>query len=128
MKLENFSLDKDLRQGDPLSPYLFVSCMERLIVSIQDLVSRGVWETIHMSRGGLLMSHLLFADDVLLFFIASHEQAKVVVDTLDNFCAILSLKVNLHKSNFICSKGVSPTMKDEIEGILGIICTPCIGK
>lgn len=81
-----------------------------------------------MSRGGLSVSHLLFAYDVLLFFIASHEQAKVLVDTLENFCAISSLKVNLHKSNFICSKEVSPTMKDEIEGILGIKCTPRIGK
>lgn len=81
-----------------------------------------------MSRGCLSVSHLLFVDIVLLFCRDSHEQAKVMIDVLDNLCVISSHKVNLRKLNFVCSKGVPPTMKDGIEGIMSIKCTSCIGK
>ena len=57
-----------------MSPYLFVLCMEKLSLLIPKKVSNSVWLPIHISRGGLGISHLLFADDVLLFGQAKSSQ------------------------------------------------------
>lgn len=56
-----------LRQGDPLSPLLiFVVVFERLSHCIQDAVNDGSWCPLKFRRGGPAISHLLFADDILL--------------------------------------------------------------
>lgn len=85
-KLDAFKPTRGLCQGDPLSPYLFVLCMEMLALDIQHKMDQGIWETIHVSRGGPGISHLFFADDVLLFCKANSSQVKVVMDSLNQFC------------------------------------------
>jgi len=76
-KTDHFIPSRGLRQGDPLSPYLFVLCMEKLSPSIQQKVLSGIWKPIQVSKGGPQLSHILFADDVMLFCKASTEQVKV---------------------------------------------------
>ena len=61
-----FSSTKGLRQGDPLSPYLFVLCMEVFSLLI-DMVVSGGFLTGYTLKGrngeAVTVSHLLFADD-----------------------------------------------------------------
>jgi len=66
-KTEEFSPTRGIRQGDPLSPYLFVICMEKLYHIIDDQVEANYWKHMRAGRSGPLISHLLFADDLLLF-------------------------------------------------------------
>ena len=73
--MERFKPTRGVRQGDPLSPYLFVACMERLSQLIETLHMEGRWKAIPMTRGGTQVSHLMFADDVVLFGEASITQA-----------------------------------------------------
>lgn len=56
-----------------------------------------------ISRNGPEISHLFFADDVLLFTKARTSQVRVVMDTLDEFQDASGLRVNLDKSKAICS-------------------------
>lgn len=84
--LETFVPTRGLRQGDPLSPYLFVLCMEVLHHRISYEVDTCQWKPIWMGRRGVALSHLFFADDLLLFGQASHSQAKVMEHILDGFC------------------------------------------
>ena len=58
---------RGIRQGDPLSPYLFLLCAEGLSTLLQKTVEDRVLTGILSSQHGVCISHLLFADDSLLF-------------------------------------------------------------
>ncbi|CAL8078165.1 unnamed protein product [Prunus armeniaca] len=75
---ERFSPSAGIRQGDPLSPYIFVLCMEKLSHIINDHVSSGTWKSIKVARSGPAISHLFFVDDLILFGEASILQAKLM--------------------------------------------------
>ena len=63
----SFSSTRGIRQGDLLSPYLFVACMETLSQLIESKCKAGRWKGVPVSKGGLRISHLMFAYDVVLF-------------------------------------------------------------
>ncbi|KAL6202259.1 hypothetical protein ACLB2K_025971 [Fragaria x ananassa] len=56
-----------LRQGDPISPYLFLLCVKGLSALIADEVSKGVWHGLRVCEGAPTISNLFFADDSLLY-------------------------------------------------------------
>lgn len=74
-----------LRLGNPVSPYVFVLCMERLSHHIQKEVVDGNWKPIKASRRGPAISHLLFTDDRLFFSEASMSQVEVIKSCLSKF-------------------------------------------
>ena len=64
----SFKPSHGLRQGDPLSPYLFLLCANILSISLTQVEDLRKIKGIKFGRSGLSFSHLLFADDSLLFF------------------------------------------------------------
>nr|KYP64025.1 Transposon TX1 uncharacterized [Cajanus cajan] len=114
--------------SNPLSPYLFVFCMERLALRISELLQEGRWKPLKLSPGAFPLSHLFFADDILLFCQASEDQARLVASTLEEFSRSSGLRVNLSKSKFVSSRRVSQRRIDILEGWLGIGHTSQIGK
>ncbi|KAL6216513.1 hypothetical protein ACLB2K_009736 [Fragaria x ananassa] len=79
-----FKTSRGIRQGDPLSPYLFVLCMEKLSHLIHAIVDAGKWKPVKASSPPI--SHLFFTDDLILFCKASCSQARSVKKCLDMFC------------------------------------------
>lgn len=73
-----FSPMRGVRQGDPSSPYLFALAMEKLGHAINFAISNGEWKPIKMGRNGPSLSHLFFADDMVLFGEASVENARCI--------------------------------------------------
>ena len=59
--------NRGLRQGDPLSPYLFIFCTEALIANIRKKEEEKLLTGLKIARGSPAVSHLLFADDSLFF-------------------------------------------------------------
>nr|XP_025625612.1 uncharacterized protein LOC112717904 [Arachis hypogaea] len=85
-KTEEFYPTRGLRQGDPISPYLFVIVMDRLSQMIEEKVEMEQWRPMRISKEGLHISHLLFADDLLVFGEASKEQGKTILECMGEFC------------------------------------------
>ena len=58
---------RGLRQVDPLSPYLFVLGMEKLTHLVQDRVREKRWLGLRAGQSGPFITHMMFADDLVLF-------------------------------------------------------------
>ena len=67
---------RGLRQGDPLSPYLFLFYAERLTALLRKAETDGIIRGVAANRGGPCISHLVFAYDILLFCRASIEECQ----------------------------------------------------
>jgi hypothetical protein len=81
--LEAFSPTRGLRQGDPLSPFLFLFVADGLSALLQNEFDNGGISPLRVCRRAPGISHLLFADDTLIFFRASEAQAPRVKNVLD---------------------------------------------
>ncbi|GKC19136.1 RNA-directed DNA polymerase, eukaryota, reverse transcriptase zinc-binding domain protein [Tanacetum coccineum] len=100
-----FDLQRGLRQGDPLSHFLFILVMEGLHVAIEDAINAGLFYGAKLHS--LHVSHLFFADDVLLLGEWSSVNISNLVNLLNCFYKVSGLKLNLHKSNLF-GIGVDP--------------------
>ncbi|GKA55341.1 proteasome subunit beta type-5 [Tanacetum coccineum] len=91
-----FNIHRGLRQGDPLSPFLFIIAMERLHVAMEDAMAPGLYKGLKINT--LNLSHLFFADDALFIGDWSRTNIKSLVSILDCFHRVSGLKINYHKS------------------------------
>lgn len=76
---------RGLRQGDPLSPYLFLLCVEGLSNSLKEAAESGRLKGCQISNSAPSITHLLFADDSFLFFKATNCEASTVKNLLNAY-------------------------------------------
>ena len=126
--LEPFLPTRGIRQGDPLSPYLFILCMELLGFLIEDMCANNLWNPLKASNFGPAFSHLFFADDLVLFAKADRKNCQSVRDVLETFCNLLGQKVNLSKSKVLFSANVDLDSRETFSNLLGISATHNLGK
>ncbi|GKV23692.1 hypothetical protein SLEP1_g33394 [Rubroshorea leprosula] len=122
-----FRPQRGLRQGDPLSPYLFILVMERLAHMIQKRVASRTWQPFKLSRGGVSLSHLFFADDLMLFAQASTAQLDIIMDCLNQFAKSSGLVLNLQKSKLFFSPNVHSAVANSLSARCDIPLTSNLG-
>jgi len=124
-KMHSFKPFHGLRQGGPLSPYLFILCMEKLSIASNKAVLQGDWDLIQLSNNGPRLSHFLFADDVLLF---TKAKLRFITDLFDHLSRASSLKINLNKSRVFYSTGFPQAKINRLTSISGIRSTTSLDK
>jgi hypothetical protein len=87
METDIFTPTRGLRQGDPLSPYLFLIVAEGLSCMIRGAEERGDLEGVKVCRDAPTVSHLLFADDSLILMQADKKNADCLANILTRYCA-----------------------------------------
>lgn len=83
--IDLFFPKKGLRQGDLISPCLFVLCIDKLAHIIDEAVDKRKWESMGVGRREPNFSHLMFVDDLLLFGKSTRKQMVYVFDVLNKF-------------------------------------------
>ena len=97
MKCDVFKSERGLRQGDPLSPYLFILCAEVLSGLIIKAQEEQALHGVKIARAAPKISHLFFVDDSIIFFGASREEAERVKQILLQYQQASGQLVNLDK-------------------------------
>jgi len=112
--------DRGLRQGDPLSPYLFIICVEGLSSLIREAERRNDIIGTMICIDAPINSHILFADDCFLFFRACEREAICMKNILATYEEALGQTVNLQKSELFCSRNTPDDLKNLIATTLGV--------
>ncbi|GKB28475.1 RNA-directed DNA polymerase, eukaryota [Tanacetum coccineum] len=95
-----FQFQKGLKQGDPLSPFLFILIMETLHISMQRVVDAGMFKGIKLGNS-LQMSHLFYADDAIFMGHWSDSNLDTILRVLDCFYHASGLHINMIKSKLM---------------------------
>ncbi|GKA75895.1 RNA-directed DNA polymerase, eukaryota, reverse transcriptase zinc-binding domain protein [Tanacetum coccineum] len=90
---------RGLRQGDPMSPYLFTMVMEFFTLVMEKNVKNNPEFNYHFGCKDLKITHICFADDLMMFCHGDSVSVKVIKDSIEEFGKCSGLLPNFNKSN-----------------------------
>ncbi|WOL19714.1 hypothetical protein Cni_G28516 [Canna indica] len=114
----HFESKKGLRQGDPLSPYLFI-ILEQLLSEMMNVAVKERKIDSFMFEENVI-SHTLFADDIVFFIKGNSKSCKNLKTLLSEYCSISGQKLNLSKSEVIFPSNTCIQTKQLVKNILNI--------
>src|SRR4051812_12813684 len=104
-----------LRQGESLSPYLFLFCVEGFSLLLRKAQEEKTIKGVSFGCTGPTITHLLFADDSIVFIEGSSDKFAALRSILHDYEVASGQKVNLQKSSIFfgkdCTDGVKSTLK-----------------
>jgi len=89
-----FKGQRGIRQGDPLSPFLFTLAVDVLSCMLSKRLEEGVVKGIKVGSNELEISHVQFADNTIHFLQEDEENLKNVISLLQVFEVVFGLKIN----------------------------------
>jgi hypothetical protein len=111
--IDSFKPERGLRQGDTLSPYLFLLCVEGFSALLQEAERDGkiasVNKVCHVAPS---VSHLLFTDDSLILIRANGGDAQHLQDILDLYERFSGQMINQAKSAVLFSRNTKAAQKN----------------
>ena len=111
-----FASKRGLRQGDPMSPLLFIIVMEAFSRSLY-VAAQGPNFDFHPKCEGIQLTHVSFADDIFLFAGGTPSSVRVIMDALNKFENFSGLQVNQKSAIFLA--GVNDDIRNEMLNITG---------
>ncbi|KAK5785053.1 hypothetical protein PVK06_039598 [Gossypium arboreum] len=119
----NFRASRGLRQGDPLSPYLFLFCGEGLSALMRLTRQEGKIFGAKVCRSAPPITHLMFPDDCILFGETSRRGICVLKNILEKYEDCSGQCVNFEKSTAFFSSNVNDQDKNLVFQILNVRCS-----
>ncbi|WOL07086.1 hypothetical protein Cni_G15822 [Canna indica] len=92
----SFGSSKGIRQGDLLSPYLFIILEQLLTEMLKKAAKEKKIDCFTM--GDIELSHTLYADDIVFFVKGNKKSCGNLMRLLNDYCYETGQKINLHKS------------------------------
>ncbi|XP_026417074.1 uncharacterized protein LOC113312541 [Papaver somniferum] len=111
---------RGLRQSDPLSPYLFILCLEVFSRVISNVEDSNVIHGIKMGFNALSISHLLFADDLLVFSSTNFLEGENILKLFTNFSNASGQLITFEKSGIFFSTNSHQVTIDRVSNTLGV--------
>ncbi|CAL1408297.1 unnamed protein product [Linum trigynum] len=115
-----FSPSRGLRQGDPLSPLLFLLCTEGFSALLRKAITENKLEGIKVAPRAPRISHLFFADDSYLFLRGTLQECENLMVVLNEYEELSGQKVNLAKSAVCFSNNIVREDQEFLAAILGV--------
>ena len=112
---------RGLRQRDPLSPYIFLLCTEGLHGLLTRAAASGDIRGISICRNEPRLTHLLFADNSLLFCRAMIQECMHIQALLSTYEEASRQKLNRDKTTLFFSKITDTEIQDSIKDLLGVL-------
>lgn len=100
----SFKPEREIREGDPLSPILFILCSEILSRFLLKKEEQGRLFRIKVDRNAPAISHLMYVDDLIISCRANPRDAATIRECLFYFCSWSGQVVNEEESNIFFSK------------------------
>ncbi|KAG7543566.1 Endonuclease/exonuclease/phosphatase [Arabidopsis thaliana x Arabidopsis arenosa] len=119
---------RGIRQGDPLSPYIFILCSEVLSGLCLKSQAEGKMVGVRVSRKSPRVNHLLFADDTMFFCRAKEKDCLEFLKILRKYEQASGQLINKHKSSIFFSKRTPPELKTKVKQWLLIEKEGGVGK
>ncbi|XP_062075523.1 uncharacterized protein LOC133779594 [Humulus lupulus] len=119
----NVSPGRGLRQGDPLSPFIFFLCAEALSCLILGAEQSNLLEGLCFGRRGVRVSHLFFADDSIMFLNVNVDECRALKYILRCYTTASGQMINFSKSEVCFGSKVDEGTKKEIAEILEVQIT-----
>jgi hypothetical protein len=114
---------RGIRQGDPLSPYLFIICVEALIAQLSHKERVGQLKGVPTSPKGPRINHLFFADDSLLFCRASPVEWHRLEAILELYERAFGQMLNRENTSVFFSRNTCDTNKEIILRLVSVLAT-----
>ena len=123
---DSFAPSCGLRQGDPLSPYLFLLVADGLSILFNKGINSSELSPLKITRRAPGISHLLFADDTLLFFKATVQQANTVKQIIKTYEQATGQLLNPAKSSILFGHSCPASIAAEIKGVLEVVSSDSV--
>jgi len=109
---------RGIRQGDPLSPYIFIMCSEVLSGLCNKAQEEGSLKGVRVARGCPRLNHLLFADDTMFFLRADKKNSETLRRTLNRYETASGQSINVAKSSITFSHKTPTALKETTKAVL----------
>lgn len=119
----NWKATRGLKQGDPLSPYLFILCVQVFSATLEHHVRIGMPKGIKISLQAPKIVHIMYTDDTLLFSTLTIHKVQLIKHNLLKYEQQSGKKVNVQKLQFIHHKKLHLWLSRLVFQILHVLCT-----